>query len=118
MQVSLKRIVMTAVTLSLFAPAMYSFALEQGEPHPRVHQVNRRLRRQNRRIKQGLKNGTLTQQQAQQLRSNDQAINAQKKADIAANGGEGLTKAQQGQLNQEENANSKMIYDEKHPAGQ
>ncbi len=40
----------------------------------------------------------------------------QEHADVKANGGY-LTKARQKQLNQEENANSALIYDEKHPVG-
>jgi hypothetical protein len=50
------------------------------------------------------------------LRANDRAIKAQEHAEVKANGGH-LTKAEQRQLNQEENANSKLIHDEKHPAG-
>ena len=63
---------------------------------------------------QGLKNGTLTGQEAHQLRANDRAIKQQEHADVKANGGY-LTSGEQKQLNQEENANSTMIRDEKHP---
>jgi hypothetical protein len=45
---------------------------------------------------------------------NDRAIKQQEHADVKANGGY-LTPAQQKQINQEENANSKLIHDEKHP---
>ena len=48
------------------------------------------------------------------LRANDRAIKQQEHADVKANGGY-LTGAQQKQLNQEENANSQLIHDEKHP---
>ncbi len=81
--------------------------------HPRRNEVNQRVKNQRQRINQGLKNGTLTPQQAQQLRANDRAIKLQEHAEVKANGGY-LTKQQQQQLNQEENANSKLIYDEKH----
>jgi hypothetical protein len=57
---------------------------------------------------------TLNKQEAQQLRANDRAIKQQEHADVKANGGY-LTGAQQKQINQEENANSQMIRDEKHP---
>jgi hypothetical protein len=53
-------------------------------------------------------------QQAQQLRANDRAIKQQKNADVKASGGH-LTPADQKQPNQEENANSALIRDEKHP---
>ena len=82
--------------------------------HPRRNEVNTRVDNQRARIDQGLKNGTLDKQQAQQLRANDHAIKQQEHADVKANGGY-LTGAQQKQINQEENANSQMIHDEKHP---
>ena len=82
--------------------------------HPRRDEVNTRVDNQRERINQGLKSGTLTGQQAQQLRANDRAIKQQEHADVKANGGS-LTSAQQKQINQEENANSSMIHDEKHP---
>ena len=75
---------------------------------------NTRIDNQRERINQGVKNGTLTRQEAQQLRANDRAIKQQEHADVKANGGH-LTPAEQKQLNQEENANSTLIRDEKHP---
>jgi hypothetical protein len=91
-------------------PTGGNFAVE----HPRRNEVNTRVDNQRERINQGLKNGTLDKQQAQQLRTNDRAIKQQEHADVKANGGY-LTGAQQKQINQEENANSQMIRDEKHP---
>ena len=85
-----------------------------AKEHPRRNEVNTRVDNQRERIDQGLKNGTLDKQQAQQLRSSDRAIKQQEHADVKANGGY-LTGAQQKQINQEENANSQMIRDEKHP---
>jgi hypothetical protein len=74
----------------------------------------RGLDNQRERINQGLKNGKLTGQEAQQPRANDRAIKQQEHADVKANGGY-LTRAQQKQTNQEENANGQLIHDEKHP---
>ena len=91
-------------------PTGGNFAVE----HPRRNEVNTRVDNQRERINQGLKNGTLTGQEAKQLRANDRAIKQQEHADVKANGGY-LTGAQQKQLNQEENANSQLIRDEKHP---
>lgn len=88
-----------------------------AKKHPRRNQVNKRVKKQRARINEGVKDGKLTQQQASQLRANDNAVKAQEHADVKANGGH-LTKAEQRQLNQEENANSKLIRDEKNPAGQ
>ena len=120
-----KKLSLTVLAISLMAPVIKVYAENPGNPtggqfakkHPRRNQVNKRVKNQRARINQGLKNGTLTPQEAQQLRSNDNAIKTQEHADVKANGGY-LTKPEQRQLNQEENANSKLIQDEKHPAGQ
>jgi V8-like Glu-specific endopeptidase len=123
--------VLSAMVL-LASPAVY--ARGRGNPtgapggrfateHPRRNQVNKRVDNQRGRINEGVKNGELSKKngelskgQARQLRANDRAIKAQEHAEVKANGGH-LTKAEQRQLNQEENANSKLIHDEKHPAG-
>jgi len=116
-----KTLSMAVMSVSLMIPA--SFCLADATPatpgqfakeHPRRAQVNHRVRNQNKRINQGVKSGELTTAQAQQLKANDKAIKAQERSDVKANGGY-LTKNQQKQLNQEENANSKLIADEKHP---
>jgi hypothetical protein len=88
-----------------------------AKQHPRRNQVNKRVANQRARINQGVKSGELTKSQANQLRANDRAIKQQEHADVKANGGY-LTKGEQKQINQEENANSALIHDEKHPAGQ
>jgi hypothetical protein len=82
--------------------------------HPRRNEANKRVENQRERINEGVKTGKLSEQQAQQLRANDRAIKVQEHAEVRANGGH-LTPAQQRQLNQEENANSRLIHDEKHP---
>jgi hypothetical protein len=120
---TMKFMMALAMIVGLSSFGYNSYADNPGNPvggqfakkHPRRNQVNKRVRNQRARINQGLKNGTLTQQQAAQLRANDNAIKAQEHADVKANGGY-LTKGEQKQLNQELNANSKLIYDEKHPA--
>jgi hypothetical protein len=84
--------------------------------HPRRAEVNKRLNNQNKRINQGVKSGKLTEQQAQQLKQEDNQIRQEERAMAAQNGGH-ITKAEQKSLNQQENAVSKEIYQEKH-AGQ
>ena len=86
-----------------------------AKDHPRRNEVNRRDSEQLARIRQGLKSGKLTPTEAKQLLSNDKSIKQQEHADVKANGGY-LTKAEQRQFNQEENANSRLIRDDKHPA--
>jgi hypothetical protein len=83
--------------------------------HPRRNEVNHRVDNQRERINEGEKSGKLTPEQAKQLKANDQAIKQQEHAEVKANGGH-LTPAEKKQLNQEENANSALIHDEKHPA--
>ena len=87
---------------------------EFAKDHPRRNEVNKRVDNQRARINEGVKDGKLSHQQAEQLRANDRSIKQQEHADVKANGGH-LTPGEQKQLNQEENANSKVIHDEKHP---
>jgi len=81
--------------------------------HPRRTQVNKRLKNQNRRINQGVKKGELTKQQATKLHKEDHQIR-QEERDMASQNGGHITKQEQKTLNQQENAVSKQIYDEKH----
>ncbi|HUN56315.1 MAG TPA: hypothetical protein VMU29_14275 [Smithella sp.] len=81
--------------------------------HPRRAQVNKRLRNQNRRINQGVKSGELNKQQARQLHKEDRQIR-QEERDMASQNGGHITKQERKTLNQQENAASKQIYNEKH----
>jgi uncharacterized membrane protein len=84
-----------------------------AKQHPARNKANKRVANQRSRIK----NSNLSGAQKSQLKANDKAIKQQEHADVKANGGH-LTGAQAKQINQEENANSALIHDEKHPAGQ
>ncbi|MGD0279837.1 MAG: hypothetical protein ABSC11_11085 [Smithella sp.] len=81
--------------------------------HPRRAEVNKRLKNQNRRINQGVKNGQLTKQQARQLHKEDRQIR-QEERDMASQNGGHITKQEKKTLNQQENATSNQIYNEKH----
>ena len=81
--------------------------------HPRRAEVNQRLANQNKRINQGVKNGTLTKDQATQLHKEDRQIR-QEERDMASQNGGHITKQEQRTLNQQENKVSRQIYDEKH----
>ncbi|HVN95345.1 MAG TPA: hypothetical protein VMT62_02860 [Syntrophorhabdaceae bacterium] len=81
--------------------------------HPRRTEVNKRLSNQNRRINEGVKNGTLTKQEAGQLHKEDRQIR-QEERDMASQNGGHITKQEQRTLNQQENQVSKQIYNEKH----
>lgn len=83
--------------------------------HPRVNEVNTREQNQQDRIANGVSNGTMTPGQASRVENREQNIENQQKADMAANNGH-LTKAEQKQLNREQNKTSKQIYKDKHEA--
>ena len=99
---------MAITVLSMAAP---SIARPTG--HPRVHEVNGRRQNQHDRIQKGLKNGTITKGEAQNLRQEGKAIHAQEKTMRANNGGH-LTKQDQKTLNAELNQRSKEIHTDKH----
>jgi len=81
--------------------------------HPRVNEVNNREANQQDRIANGVKNGSLTPGQAAHLENREQHIENQQKRDMAAHNGH-LTKAEQNQLNKEQNRTSRQIYKDKH----
>ena len=116
------KVIFAAFVLMLSLSTAVFAAPKNGNPtgkkfsqkHQRRAQVNKRVENQRDRIDQGVKSGKLTKGEAKQLRANDKAIKAQEHADVKAHDGH-ITKGEQKQLNQEENANSKLIYDEKHP---
>ena len=123
----MRKVLFAAFVLMLSLSTM-SYAANPGNPtgakgskfankHPRRNQVNKRVKNQRSRINKDEKSGKITKAQGNQLKANDRAIKQQEHADVKANGGH-LTKGEQKQINQEENANSKLIRDEKHPAGQ
>lgn len=103
-----------ATALILIATSVVVHAEESfRKEHPRRSEINRREREQRERIREGVKSGKITKEQAAQMRKDEAAIKAEERADVKANGGS-LTKDQQQKLNQELNQESKKIYDEKH----
>ena len=81
--------------------------------HPRVGQVNHREQRQQNRIANGMKSGALTPKESAHLERQQQHIVHREKRDMAADNGH-LTRADQRQLNREQNRASENIYDKKH----
>jgi hypothetical protein len=79
------------------------------------NQVGQRRENQQDRIAQGIKSGQLTAGETAKLENQEHGINQQVKADRAANGGK-LTQAEKKQVNKEQNAASRNIYDKKHNA--
>jgi hypothetical protein len=81
--------------------------------HPRVNEVNNRLDNQQNRIDNGLKNGTMSQAQANRDETRDANIARRESVDEAKHDGH-LTKQEQHNLNKSENHNSRDIYRQKH----
>ena len=81
--------------------------------HPRVNQVNRRQTRQQKRIAQGINNGSLNPKEAAHLEKREASVQRQEQRDMAKHNGH-LTKAEQRQLNRRENRISHSIYQDKH----
>jgi hypothetical protein len=81
--------------------------------HPRRAEVNHRLAVENARIRNGVKEGTITPKEAAQLHSEVHGVRVEERADAAQHNGH-ITKVEQNQLNQEENAVSRDIYNAAH----
>jgi len=81
--------------------------------HPRVNQVNRREARQQNRIANGIKNGSLSPQQAGRLENREASVQAREQKDMAAHNGH-LTKAEQRGINRQQNRISRTIHRDRH----
>ena len=93
---------MLAVVMALSATAAF------GEV-----KVARRQERQQQRIAQGVKSGSLTAGETARLENRESAINHEVRADRAANGGT-LTAAERAQVNRQQNRASGAIFVDKH----
>src|SRR6201984_3741274 len=80
--------------------------------HPRVNEVNGREAHQQKRIGNGVANGTLTSKQATHLEKRETAVQNREKADMAAHNGH-LTKAEQRGINRQQNRISRSIAKDK-----
>ena len=102
---------MRKTLLSLTAFLVVALAIPaqaQRGPHPRRMEVNRRLGNQNRRIREEVREGDLTRQQANGLHRQDRQIR-QEERDMSAQNGGHLTRQEQRTLNQQENGISRRI---------
>jgi hypothetical protein len=81
--------------------------------HPRVNQVNRREARQQNRIGNGVKNGSLSPKQTSNLEKREASVQNREQKDMAAHNGH-LTKAEQNGINRQQNRISRSIYKDKH----
>ena len=100
---------MAVVTLFLLGNTVITFAESYwAKAHPRRHQVNKRLKNQNKRIKKEVKEGEMTKGEARKLHKDDKMIR-QEERDMARQNGSHITKEEQKVLNQQENAVSRDI---------
>ena len=81
--------------------------------HPRVNQVNRREGRQQKRIANGIKNGSLSPKETAHLEKREANVEKTEQKDMAKHNGH-LTKAEQRNLNHRENKISRSIHKDKH----
>jgi hypothetical protein len=93
----------------LLGTAVSSFADE------REGRIARREERQQKRIGQGVANGSLTAGEAAHLERQESRLNREVRNDRKANGGQ-LTPAERAQINRQQNRLSKEIYTDKHNA--
>ena len=107
---TLSKALLIAVTTTLAAGLAGGASAETQwqKNHPRRAEVNARLKNQNKRINQEVKEGELTKSQASKLHHEDGQIR-QEERDMASQNGGHITKSEQKVLNQQENAVSKKI---------
>ena len=100
------------VVLSL-AFAISGATAASAAPHPRRAEVNHRLANQNARIHHNLVTGKITRAEAAQEHREVHSVRVQERIDASEHGGH-ITKGEQLQLNREENAVSRQIYNDAH----
>jgi hypothetical protein len=76
--------------------------------HPRRTEVNDRLKNQNRRIHQDVRDGSITRSQAAADHAQDHQVRREERVMASQNNGH-ITKSEQGALNQQENGISREI---------
>ena len=81
--------------------------------HPRRAEIDRREEHQQERIRRGLRNGSLSPAEAQDLENQERAIRRQEHEEVRANGGS-VTKHQAQQLNHEEDMLNREIHHDNH----
>jgi len=101
---------MKRITTSLLAVAMVVGTASMSFAEPKVA---RRQERQQQRIAQGVKSGSLTPRETAHLEGREANLNQEIRADRAGNGGT-LTPGERQQINQQQNRLSGAIYRDKH----
>jgi hypothetical protein len=105
------RIALTVAAASFALSGLASNAMADTQwqkDHPRREQVNNRLKNQNKRIHQEVKEGELSKGQAAKLHREDHAVRKEERTMASTDHGH-VTKTEQKALNQQENQVSKQI---------
>jgi hypothetical protein len=108
--------------ISLMLALMAPMAVAQGVAPPGAdgntpvhpHSINQRQRRQQKRIRQGVKSGQLNAREAGRLEAQEKGL-ARREARMRASGGT-FTKSERASIQRQENRTSKHIYKQKHDA--
>lgn len=103
----MKKIIAAAVLL-MFVGAT---GLAIADPGTKTPLANKRMHNQKKRIKQGVKSGELTKEEAKDLKADHKVLRDEIKN--AKSDGK-VTKEEHQQIQKDENAESKKIYDLKH----
>jgi len=103
----MKRIVVSMM-MGAFVLGGVSNVLAQNE-------INERQRNQQKRIGEGVENGSLTPAETARLEKQEAAIHHEVKTERQANGGK-LTSQERRQVNRQQNRESRRIYRQKHDA--
>ncbi len=108
----MKKLIAAAVFSIMTASTGFALAQDANGNNPAMS-PKARLERQHDRIKDGVKDGTISKKEHRKLARQGKAINRQRKRDLAKDGGT-LNKKDRKQLEKEENGRSKEIYNDKH----
>jgi hypothetical protein len=100
-----KRTIWSAVLMGVLAVAPATFGEE--------NKVNERQQNQQKRIGEGVENGSLSSTEAARVEKQESRIHKEVKTERAANGGS-LTPAERAQVNRQQNRESRRIYRQKH----
>ena len=100
--------VVLATFLSTCFTSAFAFDTKLDKAHPRRDQVNDRLKNQNKRIHNEVREGEMSLDEAAKLHQQDRNTR-QEERDMAKQNGGHITKLEQKALNQQENGVSKKI---------
>ncbi len=106
----MKKIVTSAVAL-MFMGAFFLSVAQEAQAGKRTPVANKRMALQKKRIKQGVKSGELTKDEAKELKQDHKNLRQEIK-DAKSDGV--VTKDERKQIQKDENTESKKIYDLKH----